>query len=307
MVKKIPDFRNTARLSGHSSGIYTISPSPEDHIIYTASGDNFVAAWNLETQNADQFSINVGSTIYSLLLLKDKKRLAIGQAHGGIHIIDIAAKKELRHLKVHKKGVFDIQETADGSFIYAAGADGTLSVWNNKFELIRHIVLSENKLRQLRLNKDGNLLAVASSDGFIRILETDYLNEIYTIEAHQKGVYALHWEEEQLISGGNDAHLRFWNAANNFEEIRNIPAHNYSIYSIVKSPDGNLFATASRDKTVKIWNPTFDKPLRLDLKNYQGHKNSVNCLHWSEFNNTLVSGSDDRSLILWNAISDLPG
>lgn len=296
----IPNFIKSAQLQAHNAGIYTLSPSRESHIIYTGSGDNFVGAWNLKTKAPDPFSINVGSTVYSILLLKDPNLLAVGQARGGIHLIDIAAKTELKHLKVHTKGVFDICQSADGNTIYAVGADGSLSVWDGAFNFIRQIKLSEQKLRQIKLNNDGSLLAVASSDGFIRILETEYLNELYTINAHHKGVYSLLWEGDFLISGGNDAHLRFWNVTRDFKEERAIPAHNYSIYSIIKSPSGELFATASRDKTVKIWNADFDKPQRLDLKKSGGHKNSVNCLHWSIYNNTLISGSDDRSIILWN-------
>ena len=59
-------------------------------------------------------------------------------------------------------------------------------------------------------------------------------------------------------------------------------------------------ATASRDKTMKIWDANNFKLLKvIDTVRNGGHINSVNTLRWSKYNNWLISGSDDRSIIIW--------
>jgi WD40 repeat protein len=76
--------------------------------------------------------------------------------------------------------------------------------------------------------------------------------------------------------------------------------HIYAIHDLQFSPDGNWFATASMDKTVKIWEVGSLKLRKvLDATRHGGHKNSVNKLIWSSFDDLLVSASDDKNLSVW--------
>lgn len=103
-------------------------------------------------------------------------------------------------------------------------------------------------------------------------------------------------DAKTLVSGGRDAHLNFWNVSD-YTLIKSVPAHNFAIYDIVFSPDKSLFATASRDKTIKIWDAkTSDFLLRINIENSNGHTYSVNKLLWTSFNNYLISAGDDRKI-----------
>src|SRR5690606_22150016 len=115
--------------------------------------------------------------------------------------------------------------------------------------------ISTGKLRQLATSLDNTTLAVACGDGFIRLFEPSFMNEIQSFGIHKDGAtsVAFHPTKHVLMSGGKDARLRAYHLVNG-DEVLNIPAHNYSIYSIAFSPDSALCATASRDKTIKLWN-----------------------------------------------------
>jgi WD40 repeat protein len=59
-----------------------------------------------------------------------------------------------------------------------------------------------------------------------------------------------------------------------------------------------MFATASRDKTIKLWDFSSGRLLKvLDTVRYGGHVNSVNRLLWVD--NVLLSASDDRTVSIW--------
>ena len=296
-ARKIHEWRN------HAQGVYALANGRFPNTILSGSGDRFVAEWNMESLLPEAFSVKMEQSVYAVKCIVEKQMLTVGTSAGNLHVIDLSAKTELKNLELHEKGIFDLVYLRDAELLISFGGDGLMAVWDiNSWELKLQFLLGDGKLRRGRLNKDESLLAVACGDGSIRIFETAFFNELYTFEAHESGVNSLAWHPTKplLISGGKDAHLRFWNTDDGFAEVRSIPAHNFAIYDIVFSPDAQFCATASRDKTIKIWDASsFDKPLRIDRKTHASHSHSVNALLWSDFDGRLYSAGDDRSIMVW--------
>jgi WD40 repeat protein len=97
---------------------------------------------------------------------------------------------------------------------------------------------------------------------------------------------------------GKDARVKQWST--DFSLKNEVIGHIYAIHDLQFSPDGKWFATASMDKTVKIWETQGLKLLKvLDATRHGGHKNSVNKLIWSSFDDLLVSASDDKNISIW--------
>ena len=75
--------------------------------------------------------------------------------------------------------------------------------------------------------------------------------------------------------------------------------HSSRITSLAFSPDGRLLASASDDKTVKLW----DSKTGKELRTLTGHTNRVNAVSFSPDGRLLASGSSDATIILWNTDS----
>ena len=74
-------------------------------------------------------------------------------------------------------------------------------------------------------------------------------------------------------------------------------AHTNAINRIKQSPFTNGYvATASKDTTIKIWNPNTNWTL---IKNYTEHLNEIYSLEWIN-DDTLASGSSDTSIHIWS-------
>jgi len=295
-------------LSGHSGAVYTLEKGPEPHLIFSGSGDQLIAQWDLAAAGATRFSAKVNATVYSICYVHEKGYLIVGDATGGIKILDLKEKKEIKYFVVHNQPIFDIKYAPKADVLIAVSGDGCFSAWSlNTLDHRSTVKVCDEKLRGVDINTQGNEMAIACGDSSIRIFDLPMLKEKQKLGNHEHSVYAVkyHPNGRYLLSGARDAHLNIWNMDNNFHLEHHIPAHNFAIYSIVFSPDNNNFATGSRDKTVKIWDAqTFEMLLRIDKDKFDGHINSVNKLLWSSHNNYLVSTGDDRAIIIWEITNE---
>jgi WD40 repeat protein len=79
--------------------------------------------------------------------------------------------------------------------------------------------------------------------------------------------------------------------------------HNELVFRVAWSPDGKRLATASSDRTVRIW----DAESGAELAVLYGHENEVQGVAWSPDGKRLATASSDRTTRIWdaNSVSEL--
>lgn len=293
-------FNKKKEIVGHVAAVYSCCSNSV--YTYSASSDKHVVRWFNESAEQDKFAIKFDHSIYSIELIGDDYLVA-GLSTGDLHIFDLKSNQEVKFYQQHKSAIFSICYNSIKHHLYVGDADGNLSIWNSKtLELIIYLPLDCGKIRSFSIDTTGNHFCMACQDGFIRVFETAYFNEINSVNAHKNGVTSVLFHplnENLLISGGKDALLKVWDWRNE-KELNSIVAHTFSIYDLISLNEGKVLVSASRDKHVKIWALDESKveiKQRLDLKS-GGHKHSVNAL--SIINeNSFASCSDDKKLIIW--------
>ncbi len=85
----------------------------------------------------------------------------------------------------------------------------------------------------------------------------------------------------------------------NHQEAATLRGHASSVNMVMFAPDGQRLASASYDKTIKLW----DVQSGTSIATFTGHTDSVNDLAFTPDGQRLASASSDHTLKLWNVQS----
>ena len=294
-----------ANLEGLEGSVYTLERTANAARILSGSNDRMVVEWNLETMQPEKVVATLPTKAYALKYIETLNWLIVGNLVGGLHVIDLNEKKEIRLMQLHNKTIFDLQYDADSKRLYSLSADGSFAVWSiPELELLHQQTLTHLKVRSMAFRPDMKEAAIGCGDGSIRIINTETFEELIKLDGHEKdhSVNALAYSPsgKHLLSGSRDARLNYWNLKDGYDLFMRIPAHNYAIYSIVFHPTKPLFATGSMDKAIRIWEDGHMRPKTTVDITTGGHTNSVNKLLWSDHNDYLISTGDDRTIRVWD-------
>lgn len=305
----LPSIRKIHQLTGHNAAIYALVPGPSPGTFLSAAGDGWIVEWSLHDakQGEDvlgKLIAKVDTQVFSLAYLPLTHTLVAGDMNGGVHWLNLQEERPNRHIAHHKKGTYGV--VVAGGQLLTLGGNGVLTLWDtlrqNSMESLR---LSNQALRAAAYLSTTKEWLIGSSDHNIYRLSADGFTVQETIKgAHENSVFCLEpysEGERKFFSGGRDAHLKVWQREGKKTALINSqPAHWFTINHLITTPDGKYLLTASRDKTIRIWDAKTHQLLKtLDAVRDGGHVNSVNRLMWVPDTNFFVSASDDRSIVVW--------
>ena len=113
---------------------------------------------------------------------------------------------------------------------------------------------------------------------------------------------------ERIVSGSDDCSLMLWDPINSTAPLMRMTGHQGLINHVQFSPDTIYLASASFDKSIRIWNGQSGKYLYT----LRGHVGPIYQIAWSPDSRLLLSGCKDSTLKVWNVkvkklMFDLPG
>jgi len=162
----------------------------------------------------------------------------------------------------------------------------------------------------LAISLDGEALAFLRGKT-IRVVNLHKNELLYTIPKYPKA------KESYLISSDGQTLVRIINASRHFievwhqgEQLHSLYGHEAEIDAIsfgiaslnALSPDKQILASGSHDKSIKIWNLQTGKLICTfdSLLTWGAHKETVSCLAFTPDGQTLISGSFDGTIKFWN-------
>ncbi len=300
------EIEKIAQLTGHQAAVFAIGEGRTPQHVISGAGDGWLVEWDLAAPDLGRLLAKVARNIFSLQFLKNQNRIVVGDMDGGVRFVDLHQPEKTLNVKHHSKGCFDIQ--LFDNQLFTIGGEGTITRWSvAESRSLESLQLSAKSLRSLDICVEKREIAIGGSDGNVYFLDLDTFDVKQTLKAaHTNSVFSVRYtpDGKRLVTGGRDAFLKLWSLeAPPYFPLFSAPAHLFTLNSIAFHPSNpTIFATASRDKTIKIWEiQGAELVLRkvIDTIRHGCHIRSVNRLFWSTFNDYLISVSDDRRVIVW--------
>lgn len=164
-------------------------------------------------------------------------------------------------------------------------------------------------LDALRLKSGQTLLGSGSKDNTVRVwcpfpdgrcigVGTGHVGAVSAVAFARKG-------GGFLVSGGADKLLKIWDVASLsldsskpavLKATAAVAAHTKDINAVAVAPNDSVVASASQDRTVKIW----QLPSLVPVMTLKGHKRGVWAVAFSPVDKALATASGDKTMKLWS-------
>ncbi len=291
----IDNIEEKNKLQKHKETVYSVSISPDNQLIATASGDNTVKLWNRRGEELKTLTGHRGQ-VYSVSFSPDGKLIATASQDKTAKIWTREGK-ELTSLNGHEESVYSVSFSPDGKKIATSSRDKTARIWNLQGKQLQVLRGHTKSVDDVSFSPNGQKIATASRDGSIRLWNLDG-EEIKALFDNEKTAYysvSFSHDGKQIAGAtGEENIVRVWDISG--QSLLTLNGHQDTINSVnfSRTPPF-LIVSASSDGTVKIWNRYGE-----EIATLKSHQDSVFDAAFSNDGKTIVSASADGTAIIWD-------
>jgi WD40 repeat protein/energy-coupling factor transporter ATP-binding protein EcfA2 len=254
---------STFSLNGHTNAARALVTSVKNNSIYSGGSDGRVIHWalNNSTWKADTLKRFADYQIYSMDISPDGNLLVAGglspqdRDFNFVYLFDLnKPDAEPRKIAGFISDVENINFTPDSKGFYARSNSGK-SIMYSDLNSAKEVIACKEKITSIDLNPDGTKLAGGGVDGnlFIWDVKNNYSPTVYQILQQRKDILTVAFTPKgnEVVIGAENGELRLVNSG----IVRRIlTGHTSHIEQIKFSHSGTFMATASKDRSIRLWN-----------------------------------------------------
>ncbi|KAM6582200.1 hypothetical protein CsatB_009202 [Cannabis sativa] len=187
-------------------------------------------------------------------------------------------------------------------WLLASLYSGTVYIWNYQSQtMVTSFEVSELPVRSAKFIARKQWIVAGADDMSIRVYNYNTMDKVKLFEAHADYIrcVAVHPTLPYVLSSSDDMLIKLWDWERGWMCNQIFEGHNHYVMQITFNPkDTNTFASASLDRTIKVWNLGSPEP-NFTL---EGHLKGVNCVDYFTGGDKpfLISGSDDQTAKVWD-------
>jgi WD40 repeat protein/tRNA A-37 threonylcarbamoyl transferase component Bud32 len=305
-----PETRDRVRPSTeHATLAYCIAFHPDGKRRASGGPDHTIDLRDLASGAIVQTFSGHRGPVAAIAFSPDGQQLASVSMDKSVRLWEVATGRELAAFHGHTHFVRALAFHPDGRRLVSGSLDGTVKVWDTVTS--RPIALRghSNPVFSVGFGDDDRHVVSKSDDLTIKHWDLDTVEEDRAIPPRERGGPPIPANgggpppsrsrlspDGKLLAEVKGLDVEVRRTASGTVAFT-LEGHTSEILDVVFSPDGTRIATASNDRTIKLW----DVATGLEALTLRGHTAGVFCVAFSPDGKRLASGGMDNLVLVWDA------
>ena len=289
--------------------VQRVAFSPDGRFIGSVGADRTLVLFDMNNKRVlKQIPLELDGSAETLAFHPVDKTVMVSGIGGQLVSVDLESGQQNKFSASGLNTVEDLAFSPDGRWLVACGQDPQVMIWDwqndrSTAKLFTSIESTDHiRVHALRLafDRDGRSLAIADSDGNVRLYSVGDRKQIQLFAHDPKSlpVRAIAFNgSSQLASIGSLGDLRFWSVQTGQPvegPVKN--RANREAFSLAFSDDGQLLAIGTDVPSIEVWH-LYSGRLLNELA---FHSKSISKVTFAPRSNQLASAGYDGLVALWD-------